>query len=370
MKHQSVLFGVTGIGLGHTFRQLPLIEHFAETGTVVVFAYDLSLAYLSERFSGHPRVTVIPVAVPFYVGNGKGLDFAATWSMPCNHGVDFLGINMRAMAAARRAVGTPTLVVSDYEPVSAQYAYATDAPLVTIDQQSKYLCGDFPPSLAGFTFADEVERLHMFFPRADARLAVSFFAVARRDGGDEVTIMPPVIKPQVLSIVRAPAREKEVIVYISSAHGFPQSITSVVGELAAVPDARFRLFVPNGTQIPDAPPNVSVFRHGNPAFDEALTACHGIVTTAGHSLLSEAMYLGIPVYAIPVSPYEQHMNAAVIANGGFGVSEPAISRKPVSRFLDTIDGYAHAIRDDRHILMRGVGQEAIVAFLRGRFGVR
>src|SRR3972149_4745327 len=53
-----------------------------------------------------------------------------------------------------------------------------NVPLVTSDQQSKFLFGDFPVTLGGFTYEDEVKRLSMFFPKADKRIACSFFRVA------------------------------------------------------------------------------------------------------------------------------------------------------------------------------------------------
>jgi hypothetical protein len=43
-----------------------------------------------------------------------------------------LGQSNEAIAKALDKLGKPDLVVTDYEPISAQVAYATQAPLVTI----------------------------------------------------------------------------------------------------------------------------------------------------------------------------------------------------------------------------------------------
>jgi hypothetical protein len=51
----------------------------------------------------------------------------------------------RPWRLTQELIGKPDLVISDYEPISAQYAYASGTPLVTIDQQSKYLVGDYEP---------------------------------------------------------------------------------------------------------------------------------------------------------------------------------------------------------------------------------
>lgn len=44
-----ILWGVCGIGHGHTFRQLPLIQHFADEGhKIMIFAYNNSFDVLSK----------------------------------------------------------------------------------------------------------------------------------------------------------------------------------------------------------------------------------------------------------------------------------------------------------------------------------
>lgn len=364
MATSKILFGVTGIGYGHTFRQIPVIEHFAGASTVVIFAYGRSLEALGTHFRNNPRVTVIPVAVPFFVGSPAGLDFAATARHPENKGVDFLKINATAMSRAKERVGVPSLVVSDYEPVSAQYAYATGAPLVTLDQQSKYLAADMPKSLGGFTYADEIERLRMFFPQATARLAISFFRVPVRKGWPSVKIFPPTIRDQIVQLKQSRRPDpSRILVYISSARTFPQSIGSVMNTLTSFSGTQFDLFVPSSMSIPTDSANISVHRHGDPFFYEALQLASGIITTAGHMLLSEAMFLEIPVFAIPVAPYEQFMNAKIVADWGFGISAKAVTGSAVRRFLGNRKRYAAAIRADRKILLRGPGQEEIIKFL-------
>lgn len=58
---------------------------------------------------------------------------------PANRNRDAFGANFSVMHAATKEFGGGLdLVISDYEPISAQYAYATGTPLITSDQQSKF----------------------------------------------------------------------------------------------------------------------------------------------------------------------------------------------------------------------------------------
>lgn len=368
MRKRKILFGVTGIGYGHTFRQLPIIDYFAALSDVVIFAYDRSLEYFSRRFDRHSHVTVLRVAVPFIVGSPTGLDFEKTAGHPANKNVDFLGINSRVMAETEKMIGKPDLVISDYEPISAQYAYAHGSPLVTLDQQSKYLCADMPESLSGFTFADEIARLHLFFPRATARLAVSFFRVPKRKGGDFVRIFPPTIREEIIRLKPECRPEKEtVLVYVSAARDFPQSIASVAAACGSAKGITFHAFLPetlHATAAPFASDRFIVHTHGDPMFYRILKKSSAIIATAGHSLLSEAMFLEIPVYAMPVAPYEQHMNAKIIADNHFGVSQKTVRPAVLRNFLGKRDYFRNAIHRDRTILNRGPGQEKIISFLK------
>lgn len=378
MKNKKILYGVCGIGMGHTHRQLPLLDALSRDNRIVLFVYGESLSFYEEHFAGSETVTILRVAVPFYVGNAAGLDFAETARRIKASGIDYQAINLAAMEEAQMLIGKPDLVISDYEPVSAQYAYAHGVSLVTIDQQSKYLAGDFGLVLGGQTCLDEVARLRLFFPQAAARIACSFFAVPQEDKAEaeKVLFFPPVIKPEIVRLkeLRDKRRNKEggsqsVLVYISSQREFVQQMDEVMAVLSQAPQCRFHLFV---KELPEAlaqsaPANVKLYRHGDRRFHDVLGECSGLITTAGHSLLSEAMYLGIPCFLIPLAVYEQQMNAHVVAENGFGICAEALTAPLLGQFLAGLPAYAEAIARDKTVLVRGSGEGPILEFLRSRY---
>jgi len=366
MKKHKILYGICGIGNGHTYRQLPIVEHFAQTCEVMIFAHDNSYEFYSNRLKDNPSVKVVEVAIPFYVGDKNGIDFKGSAEFSMNK-KDIFKINCAALAQANQELGKPDLVITDYESVSAQYAYAHNVPLITIDQQSKYLCGDFPKELGGFTFEDEIMRLHMFFPRVDARIACSFFNVSIKNNTDNVLLFPPIIKDSVKDLPRNP-KENNFLVYISSAREYGQAPEAIAEALAAQKNSQFHVFVGKSeNDVLKNIPNVGLYQHGDPHFTEIMRECSGIVATAGHSLLSEAMYLGIPVYAIPVSPYEQHMNARVIDVNSFGIAHSSFDSKKLAEFIENIPRFKNAIQADTEALIRGIGQEKIIRFLEEKF---
>lgn len=363
---KKIVYGVCGIGHGHLYRQLPVIDALADQPhKLAIMAYGQALPALVNRYADDENVAVFPVAVPYYNGGRLGLDFAAAAANPANQGVDFFATNATAMAQAREFLGgRPDMCVSDYEPVSASMAYTHDAPLVTIDQQSKYLTRSpqFPRNLDGLGFQDEIERLRMMFPRAEARLACSFFMVSLpRYSSMPVTIIPPILSDQVKAMKPAP-EQGTVMVYFSSQQDLRQDPADISNVFNAFPGHTFHVFAPNSERY--AGPNIVPHAKGGPDFQAIMARADALVTTAGHSLLSEAMHLALPVYAVPLPVYEQRINAQIIQQGGFGLSRTAISRAGLDEFLGKVDQYRSNIADDHSILHRGCGRDYALSALK------
>ncbi len=422
---KKILWGISGIGTGHTHRQRPLIDHFAKTCKLVIFAYQESYRFYKEYCKRMKNVTVVLIDIPFWAGKKEGLDFDAT--LKRNYGKDFLSINCKALSYAEKLIGKPDLVITDYEPLSAQYAYAMNAPLVTLDQQSKYLYGSFPKEIGGESYLDETMRLRMFFPKADARIACSFFKVEKKvDKSDntfdkkvknekketehentkkenvhsfDVEIVPSTLKEEIIKLphkINNETKEKNIfIVYISSQREFVQSISSVIDACHVQKNAEFHIFLRNAkmyeSKIVKKTSNLKSIRnrdinveknnaavindsaviflheHGDPIFYLLLSECRGIISTAGHMLLSEAMYLGIPIYAIPLAVYEQQMNAYVINQNKFGISHPSIVKNKLAEFISQVDVFEKNIKNDKMVLVRGAGQDKIIKYLESTF---
>lgn len=363
---KKILYGVCGISNGHTYRQLPTLDHLAKSNKVMVFAYGDSLRFFSSHFANHKNVKVVEVAVPYYVGSRTGVDFDASAKLAAESGVDYIGINNRALGAAYRYLGKADLVISDYEPVCAQYAYAYTVPLLTIDQQSKYLSGDFPDELNNQTYVDEVVRLRMFFPVASARIACSFFKVAELQNAEKVLCCPPVLRKELSSIKSSSKREaNKILVYLTAQKGLKQSLPNLIDVLSTQKNVNFYVFTSKGALAEklNLPSNIKLREHGDGEFQTLLRTCSGIIATAGHGLLSEAMYLGIPVLALPLPLYEQQMNAEVISKNRFGISSQALTSKILNTFINELPSFAENIEKDNSVLLRGDGQSIIINFI-------
>jgi uncharacterized protein (TIGR00661 family) len=324
-------------------------------------------------------------------GSG-GKDNAISISIPVP---DYLDINLKAMADAQNWLGKPDLCISDYEPISAQYAYAYSAPVITFDQQSKYLSEshNFPGELNGISHLDEVMRLNMFFPKAHKRIACSFFNLKHQR--DDLLLIAPAINNS-KKFINTPSEDKHYVLYLSSQNGYSQSLADILtlfhqrqytGDNDNSKDSKhlqeyFHVFLPeyilgqldeieanindikliqeqemtytpiNYDNLHNHLPlcqygNVFFYSHGSTAFTQLLSYCHGVISTAGHTLLSECMAMNIPVYALPINVYEQQLNAWMIHEHGFGLMENSITKAGLAQFIANSEQYRHNIIADK-----------------------
>ena len=163
---------------------------------------------------------------------------------------------------AQKIIGKPDLVISDYEPISAQYAYAHRAPLITIDQQSKYLSSAFPEQIGEYSLLDERMRLRMFFPVAESRIACSFFTIPHGEKTDEkVLSFPSLIRDEVIKMKRKSAgKKRSVLVYLSINKRLHQSVSAIEDVLAKHEDTIFHLFVPTNSKASTGRKNVKIYK--------------------------------------------------------------------------------------------------------------
>lgn len=343
----KILYGICGLGNGHAMRQLPLLEELAARDTnLFLFAYSQSHTFF-KPWAEARRIPLAEVAVPFTVTTAEGVDEEATRTHPANLNRNFAIPNAAAHAAVTHHFGRPDLVITDYEPISAQFAYQHNVPLITLDQQSKFLLtgNTLPPTLNGFSPTEEITRLRHFFPHATHRLACSFFKV--EGTGTNVTIIPPTLRPCIQNLMLKSAKNPTFTVYITGTNGSLE-LSSLTQTLATFPSVRFNVFT--RANLGALPPHITLHQPEESTFLQSLSISHGIITSAGHSLLSEAMFLGLPVLAIPTAIYEQHLNATIIQQEGAGEAALALTPTLLEKFIDTTSAYKHNIASSSNLL--------------------
>lgn len=364
MRNKKIVMGICGIGRGHSIRQLPVINALSEANKLMLFVFGESYDFYAEKFANNPNVRITKVVVPRFVGYKDGIDFEATAKIAANDTSNYFAVNMSAFQEVRDWLGKPDLAISDYEPTVAQLSYSLDVPLLTLDQQSKYLYGDYP-ILYGNTALSEKARLEMFLPKAAKRVACSFFKLPHLQDS-EVELVPPILKESLITLRDSDIETngRDILVYLSPYSQFVQPEAEVMDILAGFPAYQFHLYASRQTVYGDfanKQKNVSIYYHGDPSFEDTMKKMVGAISTAGHSFLSEAMYLGKPVFAVPLDTYEQAYNAKIIADHNFGISDTKLTSENVNSFVSNLSQFSVAIAADTEVLQRQDGLPIVLS---------
>ena len=178
--------------------------------------------------------------------------------------------------------------------------------------------------------------------RGEARLATSFFYPPLPPGAN-VQFFPPILREKVRAIT--PRDEGYVVVYQTSS-----SFTRLPELLKQLP-FRFKVFAfEHAGESEDG--NISYFPRSDVRFIEEVGGASWVLTNGGYTLMSEALYLGKPVFSLPVAwQFEQWLNARYLHDLGYGVMCDDLREFPakIREFLGQIKRWRTTIAQENFL---------------------
>ena len=134
---KKILIGICGIGNGHLNRQICVINELKSKGFEVLAATSIDKVSVIKKKC---NIDVLPIIIPWIVCDKNGVNFKDTLEKYCLSTQDrFKNFLEFSIAVEKYFNGKPDLVITDYEPNVAEYAYASNLKLITMEQQSKFL---------------------------------------------------------------------------------------------------------------------------------------------------------------------------------------------------------------------------------------
>jgi len=236
----------------------------------------------------------------------------------------------------------PELIISDFEPFSAWWAWRNGVPFVSIDHEHMLtLCKLEHPAKNWFSriTASVVTECH--YIGAVAYIIVNFFDAPLRI--DSAVLAPPIIRPVVGSL-KAGAGE-HILLYSTTGRGAEQ-LRRVLGKFG---EQKFYVYgfdpvrdptekVSNGVNKSAKYKNCIFKKRSTEGFLTDLAAARGVIASAGFSLLSECMHLKKKMLLLPLAgQYEQIINAYYVQKLGLGISAEKLDEAVLARFLDELD---------------------------------
>ena len=345
-----IVYGVHGTGRGHAVRALTLAQH-APSHDFLFFSHGEAARLLGKQFEviecPNP---VTPVrahrvdSISAIVQSALTLAQSRSWSSKVQRAMERFG---------------PDVAITDYEFFVPRVARKIGVPCLSFDNQHAITMGriDCPiqqtPSRLATSFA-----IKCLFSGADQYLVSNFFEVPLRTAGDKVRWARPLLRREVLQL--SSEQGPHVVAY----QGYP-TFPGFFDTLAGL-DRPVHVYG-QGSKPPDR--RVSFHDFDERLFLNDLATCAFVACGGGHTLISEALYLGKPVLSIPVSgAFEQFINGFYLSRCGYGeqTSIEGFSINMLRYFEKNLDAYRANICEARF-----TGNEATLAdindFISGRW---
>ncbi len=338
----NILYGVQGTGHGHAVRALTIARFFKEHTFLFISdsdGYDLL----------HPEFRVLKISITESPTFHHTLQYSGT---VVSFFKDILGRNRKT----RTVMGVikefkPDVAVTDFEPFLQGISRRLGIPCLSLDHQhiARFCSIDVPlaqrVNLLLFQLAVWIQ-----FRKITKHMVISFFHPELHSTKKHVKVFPPLLRQQVME--RTATEGEHVLAY----HGY-----STTAEFH-----RFLRSLPHpvrsyGMNEDRTVGNVRYKKKSTEHFLDDLASCRYVVSTAGHTLLSEALYYGKPVMAFPIrNACEQFINGCYLEKNNYGLMNDAFnpSRSVLERFEQNMADYKRNIEK-----VSFCGNEEILAVL-------
>ncbi|WP_051083842.1 MJ1255/VC2487 family glycosyltransferase [Dasania marina] len=300
----KILYGIQGTGNGHISRARMMAHCFAATGVEVDYL-----------FSGRAKKDFFAMEVFGDYQLRKGLSFNVSEGQ-----VNYLKtardnkLLRFCYDVLRLDVSTYDVIISDFEPVSAWAGKLKNKPVLGIGHQ--YAFGDKTPMAGDNIFTRNI--MHYFAP---ADFPVGLHWAAYND-----YTLPPIINTDLCR----EASNGKVVVYLPFEN--QQRVTRLLNQF---PHTQFIQYSPHVIEGEDY--NVSLKKTSYEGFQYDLSRAAAVICNAGFELVSECLYLGLPILVKPVNgQMEQASNARALQSLGYADVMDVVSFTAIATWLKAI----------------------------------
>jgi uncharacterized protein (TIGR00661 family) len=320
-----IIYAVAGEGFGHSSRSHTIANHLIAQGHELIFAAsNKSYQYLSQYFGD--RVHEV-FGLSFYYRNGNiqpvKTFFANMARLPIGNRINKPLFNSVYKSFA------PDLVISDFEPFSAWWAWRKKIPFVSIDHEHLLSHCSLDPIKANTIAklnAQVVTRLYYF--KAAAYIVINFFDAPVKN--PRVILCPPVIRKVVEEC--KPSEQNHIVLYSTTG----KRCDEIISTLNRFQQHQFYLYGFDSKNSVRG--NCTLKPRSTEAFLADLAASKGVIASSGFSLLSECLYLRKKMLLLPVAgQFEQILNAEYAQKLGLARKAEAVTDASVADFLDFLE---------------------------------
>jgi uncharacterized protein (TIGR00661 family) len=330
-----ILYGVVGEGMGHATRSKVVCEHLIDRGhEVKIVVSGRAHSLLAKSFDDVVEIRGLTIR---YVDNR--MDQRGTLARNVLAAPGMLAANVSAYFRKVDRFGADA-VISDFDSFAYLFAKRRRLPILSIDNQqiiSRCKLGKFAKQGAKVDCQMTKAFVRAKLPGCDHYVVTTFFEPeVRRRFRRNTTLVPPILRAAILDAKARARPGAHVLVYQTST-----TDTSLLDQLERVPEREFIVY---GLRRNARRANWTLKEFSETGFVEDLASARAVVCNGGLSLIGEALYLGKPIFSVPVrNQYEQILNARYLEHLGYGLEAARIDADLLRLFLSEAPKYAASV---------------------------
>lgn len=326
-----ILYGVVGEGMGHAMRSRVILDELTKRHDVQVVVSGRAYDYLEKRASEHLSVKKIWGYTLVYEDNE--VQNFKTLLENVKGAVRGWPTNVKAYFDLAEKF-QPDVVISDFESWSYLYAKRHGIPVLSVDNmQIIPRCTHAPEILEGLGTELVLTKTIVKAKVAGAfhyYITTFFYPPVRKP---DTTLHPPILRPEILAA--RPEDGEHLLVYQTS------TSNTALPEILQRSGIECRIYGLRRDLKEDVREGNLIYRpFSETGFVDDLRTARGVISSAGFTLMGEAVYLHRPMLAIPLKKQlEQVINARYLEAEGYGLAADEITDARLGTFIDRLPDF-------------------------------
>jgi len=332
-----VLVGLSGDGNGHSTRCRATIAHLLEKG------HEVNIVTSGKGYeSMHDYYSIIEILglhVAIETGEVDTLrTIKDSFEKLLKHGLKTFKILLAEIDQFK-----PDIIISDFEPFVVIIGAYKRIPLISIDNQHvithcnlKYPKSWIKDYMSAWLLCNFVSGYSQHY------FITSFFQTRlRKSFVKKTTHVGPILRTDVFE--QLPVNGDHILVYI----GTPERAQDMLPLMEKITGYQCCAYGFGDAYSENK--NITFKEPSDEGFLKDLAASTAVITNGGHSLISESLYLGKPIFSVPTKGnFEQMINSYYIDKLGYGMYAFSPSAEKIRKFMDGIEGFKLNIGRDKN----------------------
>ncbi len=324
----TIFYAVAGEGNGHAIRAKTIIDELRKDHVVHIFSHGKGYYYLKQFF---PLARILGFHM-YYVNN--------TVSSVLTGIVNIAKFPLMLLASLQYIPAfikyKPDAVITDFEPFALYWAKIFNVQTISIDNQHSIINTKID-KIRGQWLTELYSRIviHSFIPKPGKTIITTFFPteIIKKN----TVLVPPVVKQDVLEIrkkIKSAKKKSES----SRGHIFVYQTSPSYKRLIPVLKKIKKEFIIYGFNAEAEEGNLIFKKFNTKEYLEDLATADAVIINGGFTVLSEALFLGKPIFSIPIKrQFEQIVNGHYINKLQYGMAVKEITEEKFEVFLKKME---------------------------------